>query len=86
MLKKKDNGTVNPSYEVTEDETVVTLRSKINQNGLSFSNGNCSERKSDAKHVDNSHKCFHKNVQKVSMFSNLNRLIHSHVLQAGKPV
>lgn len=60
MIKKKESGAINFSYETTEDDEVVTLRRKINQNGNL-------ERKSDSKTVNSSQNCVHKNTQKVCM-------------------
>lgn len=65
MLKKKESGTVNMSYETTEDDEVVTLRKNANQNGLTFSNRHYSDKKGDPK-TEGSRNCVHQNVQRVS--------------------
>lgn len=70
MLKKKDSGTMNPAYDTTdEDEEVVTLRKKVKQNGLAFSNKSSDDKKPLGKNTDSVHNCVHKNVQRVSVLN-----------------
>lgn len=69
ILRKKESGTINLSYEQSEDDEVVTLRKKVKQNGILFSNGHFSDKKLDATNVENVHKCNHRNLQKVSLSS-----------------
>lgn len=76
MLKKKESGTTNPSYETTEDGEVITLRKKVKQNGLAFSNRPYSDKITDGKHVEGSHNCVHKNLQKVRYISRTLFLTH----------
>lgn len=68
MLKKKESGTANLSYETTGDDEVVTLRKKIKPNGLTLSNKRQAENKTDGKNLGSSYNCVHKKVQNVSCY------------------
>lgn len=68
MLKKKESGTLNLSYETTEDDEVVTLRKKVKKIGTAFSNKHSADKRISGKNMHGSHNCVHKNVQKVRKF------------------